>query len=179
VHRSVGGDVLNNTRPVLEALPPHSLLADYAAAGAYTDCFALDVAGSVSVAQFIAAFYTSRLFKKERWILKWVVSKPSTDDQAKQLAAGKLDRFAAWTVERRTDTQFLACDYQGRTRSWLMVTPNGDTTKLSFGTAVVAQPPAGSALGKAPLLFRALVGPHRLYAQALLRSAVRQLEVRP
>jgi hypothetical protein len=170
---------LNSPRPILEALPPHSLLAELAAAGAYTDCYSLEVAGSVPIEQFIAAFYTSRLFKIERWILKWVVAKPSTDDQAKQLAAGKLDRFAAWTVEGRTDTQFLACDYQGKTRSWLKVTPNGDTTKLSFGTAVVARPPAGSALGKAPLLFRALVRPHRVYAQALLRSAVRQLEVRP
>lgn len=162
-------------RPKLEPLPLHSLLAPFEAAGAYTDCYSIEVAGAVTIKQFVAAFYSSRLFKKERWILKWVVAKPSTDDQALQLAAGKLDRFAAWTVEGRTDTQFLACDYQGRTRSWLMVTPNGSSTKLSFGTAVVSREKAGTGTSKPPLIFRLLTGPHRIYAQALLRSAVRRL----
>lgn len=175
MRRLVGDEYQSVSQPELQPLPSHALLFPYSAAGAYTDCYSIDVAGAVSIEQFVAAFYTSSLFKMERWVLKWAVAKPSTDDEARQFSSGTLDRFAAWTVEGRTDTQFLACDYQGRTRSWLMVTPKVGATTLSFGSAVVAAPKAGSRAGKAPLIFRLLTGPHRLYAKALLRSAVHRL----
>ena len=101
--------------------PDEALHAKYERAGAYTDCFTTEVPGRVSHAQFVEAFYTSRVFKLERLILKWIVDKPSTDAEAKELAAGVRDRFAAWTVEERSIDQLLMCDYLGQTRSWLMV----------------------------------------------------------
>ena len=60
-------------------LPADALLARYAGAGAYTDCYALDVAGAVSHAAYVEAFYTGRMFKIERFLLGLLLSKPSTD----------------------------------------------------------------------------------------------------
>jgi hypothetical protein len=145
--------------------------------GAYTDCYATDVPGAVSHARYVAAFYTTALFKLERLILKWVVSRPSTDAQAEQLAAGTIDRFAAWHVEARAEHQLLLCDFLGRTRSWLMVVPSetGDATRLYFGSAVV--PVQNARTGKPTLgpVYRALLGFHKIYSQALLRAAKARL----
>jgi hypothetical protein len=150
-------------------IPEVSLHSAYARAGAYTDCFTIDVPERVSLSQFVEAFYTSRVFKLERLILR-CVDKPSTDDEAKDLAAGTRDRFAAWSVEGRTTDQLLMCDYLGHTRSWLMVAPcepNGlAATRLHFGSVVVK-------VREFP--YNVLLGFHRLYSRVLLRSAVRRL----
>ena len=58
---------------------------------AYTDCYTADISGPVSHAQYVTAFYTTAVFKLERLILKWAVSRPSTDAQAEQMAAGAID----------------------------------------------------------------------------------------
>ena len=160
------------------SLPDNALLDSYRANGAYTDCYATDIVGSVSHKQFVTAFYTTSLFKLERAILNWAVSKPSTDAQAEQLASGATDAFAAWHVEKRRENQVLMCDFQGRTRSWLMVAPlrsdSGAGTRLYFGSAVV---PVKSATGrpKLGLAFRALLGFHKIYSKALLRAATARL----
>lgn len=169
--------------PVLRPLPERSLLSGYHARGDYTDCFTIDVAGDISQSGFVEAFYTSRLFKVERFILAWLVAKPSTDEEAAQLAERRLDHFAAWTVEDREQDQIVLCDYQGRTRSWLMVDPmleNGTaSTRLFFGTAVVSKKNRKTGHKSMPILFHLLLGFHRRYARALLRSAVTKLAVRP
>ncbi|MBB6124908.1 hypothetical protein [Sphingobium subterraneum] len=156
-------------------LPEHSLLSAYNTKGYYTDCFAIEVARDISQQQFVTAFYTSRLFKVERFILKWLVTKPSTDQEAKQLAIGSTDSFAAWTVEGRMPEQLLLCDYQGRTRSWLMVEPIGSgtetATQLFFGTGVVSATNRTTGRKSMQIPFHLLLGFHRLYARALLRSA--------
>ena len=157
-----------NVRPA--ALPDDALLQVHARNGSYTDCYATDVPRTVSHAQYVEAFYTTWVFKLERFILKWVVRKPSTDEQARQLAAGSLDRFAAWSVEQRANNQLLMCDFLGRTRSWLMVTPLGADTRLYFGSAVVKRGPAG--IGRS---YRLLMGFHRLYSRVLLSAAARRL----
>jgi hypothetical protein len=166
-------------RPVLRPLPEHSLLFAYRARGDYTDCFMVDVAGDVSQQQFVAAFYTSRLFKVERFILKWLVARPSTDREAGLLASGSIDSFAAWTVEGRERHQLLVCDYQGRTRSWLMVEPipagHGAATRLFFGTGIASATDRKTGGKTMPMFFRLLLGFHRRYAPALLRSAVTKL----
>lgn len=160
-------------------LPEHSLLFGYHAKGDYADCFTIDVAGDISQQQFVSAFYTSRLFKVERFILKWLVDKPSTDRDAEQLANGLIDSFAAWTVEGRKPDQLLLCDYQGRTRSWLMVEllENGSNaaTRLFFGTGVVSATDRRTGRKSMPLPFRLLLAFHRRYARALLRSAAMRL----
>ena len=145
-------------------LPDQALLREYVDQGAYTDCFATDVPGAITHRQYVAAFYTTPLFKLERAILRLAVSRPSTDAQAAALAAGTLDRFAAWDVEKRAQNQLLLCDLYGSTRSWLMTEGLGDGTRRYFGSAVVKK-----ARGRPA--FRALLGFHQLYSRALLLSA--------
>ena len=156
-------------------VPQGALLEIYSERGAYTDCYTTDLPGAISLEQYVAAFYTTFVFKLERLILKWVVAKPSTDDDARGLGAGTVDRFAAWRVEERTEYQILLCDFRGATRSWLMAEQHGANTRLYFGSAVV--PSGRSAKGKPRLGFayRALMGFHKLYSRVLLRAAARRL----
>ncbi|RZI83345.1 MAG: hypothetical protein EOP38_12945 [Rubrivivax sp.] len=163
----------------LGELPSAALLRRYQAQGAFTDCYFIDVPGAIGHARYVEAFYTTALFKLERWLLSWLVSRPSSDQQAHALAKGSGDRFAAWHVEARSPDQLLMCDFMGRTRSWLMIAPADRPgpahTRLYFGSAVVPQ--KAGAIGEQSLgfLFRALMGFHRLYSRALLRSAVSSL----
>lgn len=163
-------------------LPPEALLRKYVESGAYTDCYATEIAPPVSQAQYLEAFYTTWVFKLERLLLGWFVSKPSTDRQAAELAAGELDAFAAWRVEGRTADQLLMCDFQGRTRSWLMSAPaldeNAAGTRLYFGSAVVPVQNKKSGQDEMGPVFRALLGFHRLYSRILLNAAASRLSGR-
>jgi hypothetical protein len=158
------------------ALPESALLRKYLHGGAYADCYVTEVAQSVSQSEYVEAFYTTVVFKAERLLLKWLVSRPSTDRQARQLAAGSLGSFAAWRVEDRGPEQLLLADFTGRTRSWLMIAPAdtggaGPRTRLYFGSAVV--PAVSARTGKATLgfPFRSLLGFHKLYSRVLLLAA--------
>jgi hypothetical protein len=161
------------------ALPPQALLRKYTQAGAYTDCYVADVAGPVVHAAFVEAFYTTAVFKLERLLLSWLVSKPSTDLQARQLAAGELQSFAAWRVEARDVDQLLLADFRDRTRSWLMVAPlasaDTQTTCLYFGSAVVPIVSRASGEARMGASFSALLGFHRVYSRVLLRAACARL----
>ncbi len=154
-------------------LPDNALLNKYAQLGAYTDCYVTEVSGNVSHARYVSAFYTTCLFKLERFILKWAVSKPSSDSQAVLLANGETDSFAAWSVEDRCENQLLLCDFTGRTRSWLMVAPvdgeENNKTRLYFGSAVIRQQGSGNARDSSG--FSLLVGFHKIYSILLLYSA--------
>ena len=162
------------------SLPAHALLTKYADVGAYTDCFTTDIARRVSHAHFVEAFYAGRLFKLERLLLRVFLSKPSTDLQARQLAAGELKEFAAWTVEARAENQLLLRAIDGRTRSWLMVSatdaPGG--TRLYFGSALLPGRKTGNASTGKPTMgfaFKALLSFHNFYSRALLSAAARRL----
>jgi hypothetical protein len=157
-------------------LPPHALLATYRESGAYTDGYVTTLDRPVALASYIDAFYTTPLFKLERLILAAFAGRPSTDLQARQLAIGQLDTFAAWRVEARQADQILLADLSGRTRSWLMVAPSeGGGTQLYFGSAVVPVADPASGQRRMGLAFRALLGFHTLYSRALLFSARRKL----
>jgi hypothetical protein len=152
-------------------LPDASLLRACTAAGSYADCYATEVPRAVTHAQYVEAFYTTWLFKLERWILKWAIARPSTDAQARELAAGTLAAFAAWDVEQRAPDQLLLRDLFGRTRSWLMVEPLPDGgTRLYFGSGVGSRPN-----GKLGGGFSLLLGFHKLYSRLLLGAAARRL----
>jgi len=155
------------------AVPPDSLLETYSSNG-YADCYRTEIHGHISLAQFIAVFYTTSLFKLERFILTHVANKPSTDTQAQDLADDKANQFAAWTVEKRNDHEILMCDMLGRTRSWLMVQHAKEHSMLYFGSAVV---PGKSKSGKSSLgfIFVALLGFHKIYSILLLSSAKRNI----
>lgn len=160
------------------SLPAGALLARYRdMPGCYTDCFSTSIDRPVSAAEFIEAFYTTTLFKCERFVLS-LIGRGCTDAQARALAAGQTDAFAAWTVEGRSANQLLVCDFAGATRSWFMAAPLADGrpgTRLYFGSAVVPQGRDKSGNPRQSVAFRLLLPIHGLYARALLRAAARKL----
>jgi len=161
-----------------QPLPAWSLLGRYAERGDYTDCFVTDIPGEFSHEEYVAAFYTTWLFWLERQLLR-LVRKPSTDDEAWQLAQGRREAFAAWTVEARAPNQLLLCDVLGNTRSWLMAEPlpGGGVTRLYFGSAVIRRADRKSGGRRMRARFRALLGFHRRYSRALLGAAKDRLSV--
>lgn len=160
-------------------LPAHALLARYAGNGGYADCYATELPGSFSHAEFVAAFYTTWLFRLERAILRLLVRRPSTDGEVQQLARGQRESFAAWTVEARAPNQLLLCDFLGNTRSWLMVESreDGGATRLYFGSAIVPRADSHTGEKKLGLSFRALLGFHKGYSRALLSAARSRLQL--
>ncbi len=157
-------------------LPDDALLRTYSHAGDYTDCYVTEIARAVTHADYVEAFYRTRLFRCERWILSLLVNKPSTDDDVRELAHASGETFAAWRVEARTPDQLLLCDFRGSTRSWLMVATSGSTTRLYFGSAVVGRRNRQTGEKRMSPGFGALLGFHKLYSRGLLASARRALE---
>ena len=161
-------------------LPQAALLNRYVDSNNYTDCYRVDISYKLTHASYVHAFYTSWLFKLERFILQWAVSKPSTDAQALLLAEAKLDSFSAWQVESRAEEQLLLCDISGRTRSWLMVMPQTSDqavkTSLYFGSAVTAIPGLTPGSVFRWLGFFLLIRMHKVYSVLLLLAASNKLK---
>jgi hypothetical protein len=158
-------------------LPEEALLRRYLVAGGYADCYVAEVAGRVEHAAYVEAFYTSSVFKVERWLLARLIARPSTDAEARELARGQRETFAAWKVEARAPGQVLLAALGERTRSWLMcVAPGGvGTTWLFFGSAVVPRVDRRTGERRLGRTYRALLGFHKLYSRVLLGAAVRRL----
>ena len=134
--------------------------------GCYVDCYEVMHPMEADLSDFIGAFYTTRLFRLERFVLQIGLRRRIRDADVGALAAGGMS-FAAWTVEDRVAGQILLCDLSGATRSWLAVAPKeGGTTRLLFGSAVV--PGDRGTLGP---VVRAIIPLHRAYSRALLRLA--------
>jgi hypothetical protein len=161
-------------------LPVGALLGRYRGNGAFTDCYMTEIGQPVTNARFVAAFYTTPVFRLERLILAWALSRPSTDAEAEQLASGRLDTFSAWRVEERREDQLLMADVKGRTRSWFMVAPGqagrGPGTRLYFGSAVLPVVDRATGASQVSAGFRALLGFHHRYSEVLLYSARARLE---
>jgi len=156
-------------------VPQSSLLVRYVDGDNFVDCYTTRVDESVTLERFVRAFYTTRLFKAERFVLSWIAAKPSSDADVVRLARADTDSFAAWRVEAREANELLLRDFLGNTRSWLKCEQDAAGTRLFFGSAVVAR--SLDAQGR-PVLgwrFRALLGFHRRYSVALLNAAVKQL----
>lgn len=158
------------------ALPPDALLRRYVDSGAFTDCYAADLAARPAFAHYVEAFYVGAAFRPERWVLA-AIGKGANDADARRLARGEAETFAAWSVEARAPEQLLLCDFLSRTRSWLMLAPIDGGARLYFGTAIV---PVGvdSRAGRLGFPFNALLGFHKLYARALLGGARGRLNER-
>lgn len=146
------------------SLPADSLLAQHRGAECYRDAFRTEVSHPVSLTAFIAAFYASPAFTPERKLLR-LIGKGADRADIAALAEGRSERFAAWSVEARSETSILLRDFQNRTCSWLMAEPKGESTVLWFGSGV--RHPEG-------LAFRVLVGFHGWYSRVLLAAAVRK-----
>jgi hypothetical protein len=157
--------------------PSNALTQPYCAAGDYVDCYFTELARPVTFEKFVEAFYTTALFRSERLILRYLASRPSTDAEARDLASGDRESFAAWSVVARAPDQLLMRDFTGRTYSWLMVAaatePGG--TRLYFGSVVTRVRDArtgGTSLGR---VHGRLLGFHKLYSRLLLHAAARKL----
>ena len=166
-------------------LPNDALLARYcpevfsSSRTGYCDCYAVTVNGVIELEEFVYHFYSTPIFKLERWILRIAVNHPSTDQQIKQLAIGKADKFAAWIVEERRVNQLLLRDVSGRTRSWFMryeFHENKTTnTLLLFGSAVLPVTDRNTRNQKLGVLFTTLMVFHKLYSRLLLASASKKI----
>ena len=166
------------------AVPEDALLARYVGDRGYADCYTTTINARVTHAQFVAAFYTTWAFRLERLVLRWWVSRPSTDAEARALASGDADTFAAWRVAGRRNDEILLADFTGRTRSWLKSmplagistggVPGRPRTRLFFGSAVIPRPHPVTARPSPGGKFNALLGFHRLYSRILLRAACRR-----
>jgi hypothetical protein len=159
------------------SLPPRSLLANQANSNDHLDCFAVVIPGNVTLEAYVAAFYTTWLFKLERFILR-LAGQPSTDAQALALARGERQEFAFWKQEARDGQELLMRDLSGVTCSWLMVDPTGSGTRLYFGSGVRARQTVGQASSGLAWSYRALMGLHMLYSRALLATAARRIQLR-
>lgn len=160
------------------AIPTNSLLASYTGEG-YADSYCTELPGHISMEDYVFNFYTTTLFKLERFILTWSVLRPSNDNQAKELARGQTIKFAAWTVENRKGNELLMCDMLSRTRSWLMVKHSGTKeqprTQLYFGTAVVPAAKLTTGRSSIGLFFIALLPFHKIYSVLLLYFAKQKI----
>ena len=155
-------------------LPENALLRRFVDSGDYTDCFMVHIGIDVTFPEYIEAFYTTAVFKTERFILKWLVSRPSTDEEARALANDELREFAAWRKLDRSENQLLMMDFRGQTCSWFMLAPDEHGTALYFGSAVIRNRKTASGM-RMGWTYRALLGFHRLYSRILLRAACKQL----
>lgn len=157
-------------------LPGNALLQRFVDSGEYTDCFMTRIDDDVSFATYVEAFYTTSVFKAERFILRWLVSRPSTDAEARALASNEIAEFAAWKMLERSDDQLLMMDFRGNTCSWFMLERDEGGSKLYFGSAVIRnrKTSSGRRMG---WTYRALLGFHRLYSRILLRAARNRIMV--
>lgn len=157
------------------AVAPGSLLGRLAAErAAFADAYALDLPQTVTLAQWIEAFYGSRLFRIERALIG-LAGRPAGDADARALAAGAQAHFSAWRVEARGDQEILLADVSGATRSWLCVEALPTGTRLHFGSAVIPRRRGADGRPRFGGVFHALLGFHRWYSKALLRSAAARL----
>jgi hypothetical protein len=161
-----------------EPVPEDSLLRTFGGGahperwGRYADCFAVRIERNVTLAQFVFAFYTSPLFRIERGLLRLLINAPSSRADARAVADGTSDKFAAWYVGQRAATQLLMCDRYERTRSWFGVeTESAGGPRLLFGSAVAAKRGEKADPPRQPAAFSLLLSFHVLYSQALLRAA--------
>lgn len=154
-------------------MPDGAFLSRYARGGAYVDCYVAELSGTASQRDFIVAFYTTFVFRLERLILRWLVNKPSTDQDVRNLADGASESFAAWRVEDRSPDQLLLADVIGRTKSWLMVqrAPGDPCTRLYFGSAVLPRVDPETGKEERGGTYSALLGFHKLYSRILLSCA--------
>ncbi|WP_298256479.1 hypothetical protein [uncultured Litoreibacter sp.] len=157
-------------------LPEDALLQRYNdGSGHYTDCFTTHISRRTTLPEFVEAFYTAPLFRAERVVLRYIAKRPSTDQDASDVAHARATKFAVWEVEDRSASQLLMCDVSGKTRSWFMTRDTEHGTQLFFGSAVTANPTTGTV----GVLIKATAWLHVIYSRALLKGAVKRINQGP
>jgi len=103
-----------------ENVPEDALLKTYRGGvrperwGKYGDCFSVVVDRTVSLADFVFAFYTSPVFRIERLILRALLGTRSSDSDARALADGSA---AAAAADGRAGTKALGGAARGCLRA--------------------------------------------------------------
>ncbi len=153
------------------APPPDAALTAYQAReGCHTDCFFIDVPGTLTLQTYIELFFDTWLFRLERRILALTGFGPAGLPEIQALASGQTETFAAWTVEIRTPTQILMNVAKSPIRTWLQVEPTPTGARLYFGSAVLPNPKSN----RINRLTTALTPLHLIYAKSLLGAAARK-----
>lgn len=155
-------------------LPDGALLQEFVDLGEYTDCFDVHVGNDVTFPAYVESFYKTSLFKAERMVLKWLISRPSTDEEARRVSRNEIHEFAAWREHSRSDNQLVMMDIRQQTCSWFMLVPQENGNRLCFGSAVMRKQETSSGR-KMNWTYRCLLGFHRSYSRALLQAAARRL----
>src|SRR6187399_3075532 len=118
------------------------------------------------IASSFSAFATARATRRRSKACDWPVGRGASPADARRLAAGESDRFAAWRVEARSERELLLQDWLGRTRSWLAVEPlAGGGTRLCFGSGIIRREGRGLGARVERGLFRALLPGHAVYSR--------------
>ena len=140
------------------AVPEGSLLAGFGGPDDYRDAFCREVAGTVSLEQFIERFYCSMAFRPERLVLG-LIGRGASNADASALARGEANGIAVWEVVERTDSEILLESKDTGTASWLAVEAGETGTKLLFGSWVGSLNDSG---------WRFMFHPHQWYSRLLL-----------
>lgn len=145
----------------------------------YTDSFYCDFSSdgseNISFENYIYSFYTSSVFKLERFILRLFLRKSITDQMAGELAKGERQSYAAWNEEFRDGDQLLMADFMGSTKSWFMLERGANGSRLYFGTVVMSKKDRQGRVKPPMPFFQWTVPAHKFYSKALLWSAKRRL----
>ncbi|WP_375174526.1 hypothetical protein [Pseudooceanicola sp.] len=153
------------------AVPANSLIASYQAEiGGFADSFRAMVPGTVTLSDYVTAFYTTRLFRTERALLG-LAGQGSRDHEIAALFDGTGTDFAVWRLWQRTEDELLMREKSGATASWFRARPTPEGTELCFGSAVRPKSTGGALPGP----YRVLLGFHLLYSRALLSAASKRL----
>ena len=143
-------------------VPEGSLLARYGGPDDYRDCFCREVphpeGHAITLPDFIERFYRSAAFLPERMILS-VIAGPSSSADARAFARGETDRFGAWQLVERNESEALFLSKDTNTASWFCVQPGERTTRLLFGSWVGGINKSG---------WRAMLYAHVWYSRVLL-----------
>lgn len=139
-------------------VPQGSLLARFGGPDDYRDAFCREVAGVVSLEEFVERFYCSTAFRPERIVLG-LLGRGASNADAQRLARGEADRFAVWQVVERGENQILLHSPDTGTASWLAAEPCPSGTRLLFGSWV-------GCLGQSA--WRFMLRPHVWYSRVLL-----------
>ncbi len=162
------------SKPEERDVPNDRLITPFRDAVAHhTDAYSILVSENVELSTYIAAFYTTWLFRLERVVLRVFARAPSSDAEAVSLGQGTTDRFAVWRVEGQSEFEILLGERSGRTKSWLAVEPLGDGTRLWFGSIVTPIERKGK-LTLGPV-FDSLLGAHKVYSRLLLMAAAQRV----
>lgn len=130
---------------------------------AYLDAFVLPTKHDVKdVKQYARAFYTSRIFKFERFIIKHLIGAEMTDEQINSSEFNVGDEILIWKVVKRENNQVLLnWSYGSVTGSTWLKVENG---KYKFGSGL------SHSVGLLPTIA------HQIYSRLLLNSAVSKMK---